>query len=257
MISKRSLLVLIVPLTAIFALTAVYRADSKVVPVTVQPETTDVLKTEKPPVDDRGSSSSKTITSVNLSASNTVVLIGEIRGNGSSVAQEIIEKSKTAKSLYLVINSPGGSVLDGALIISAMQSSRIPINTVCLQICASMAAVIHQYGTQRMQVDRSILMFHDAAGSLQGYFPHMRSRLEMLDRYITKMQQDISRRTGMPLAEFLDAQHREFWIDAEDALQRKFTDKLVAVQFESSLLESPVKDKLFLPVTSNKLGLEL
>lgn len=257
MISKRSLLVLVVPLTAIFALTAVYRTDSKVVPVIVQPETTDVLKTEKPPVEDRGSSSSKTITSVNLSASNTVVLIGEIRGNGSSVAQEIIEKSKTAKSLYLVINSPGGSVLDGALIISAMQSSRIPINTVCLQICASMAAIIHQYGTQRMQVDRSILMFHDAAGSLQGYFPHMRSRLEMLDRYITKMQQDISRRTGMPLAEFLDAQHREFWIDAEDALQRKFTDKLVAVQFESSLLESPVKDKLFLPVTSNKLGLEL
>jgi ATP-dependent protease ClpP protease subunit len=100
-------------------------------------------------------------------------------------------------------------------------------------------------------------MFNDAAGGLQGYFPHMKSRLEMLSSYINKMNVDISRRSGMALKDFVEAEHEELWMDAEDAVKRKFADKIVSVQFESSLLESPLKDKLFAPMTSSKLGLEL
>lgn len=201
----------------------------------------------------------KTVSTLHVDAQNSVILVGEVGADSARIAQEIIKKTRENKAVYLLINSPGGSVLDGAQIISAMQSSKVPVNTVCLQICASMAAMIHQYGSQRMMIDRSVLMFHDAAGGLQGYFPHMKSRLKMLDSYITKLNLDISSRAKVSLKEFEAAEHDELWMDAEDAQARNFNDKIVSVTFDESLLEGPASEKLLGTKVSpkNKLGIDL
>lgn len=176
----------------------------------------------------------KKVISLILTPEETVFLNGEIGAEAVVVAQEISQKALNGKPLYLVINSPGGSVLDGAQIVSAIQASPVPVYTICQSLCASMAAIIHQSGAKRLMVDRSILMFHDAAGGVQGTFPQIKDRFEFFNSYVMKMDSEIARRAGLTLPEFLAKLNPECWRDAEDSLREHFSDGYVSLVFNGA-----------------------
>lgn len=173
----------------------------------------------------------KTVKKITLSDANTVFVLGEISANSQDIADSILDKEKTQKEIYVAINSPGGSVMDGALVVSAIQQSTKPVYTVCLQLCASEAAVIHAYGTERYMVDRSILMHHPAAGGLQGSLPEMNSLLKTITRFVNKTEAYIANRAGIPFDEYLNMVNRQVWLDAYDATQKHFNDQVVSVTF--------------------------
>lgn len=225
-------------LTVVFAvLTLVNLVSWTVNTFLLNNENSTIVKIVTPTVKNNVVSENKTaqkvkqVENVKIQRENIVVLLDQIGVNALDIAAEITEKANKSNGspIYLLISSPGGSVLDGALIINAMEASPVPVHTVCLDLCASMAAIIHQYGNKRMMVDRSILMFHDARGQFSGPFPHIKSNFTAIDRYITRFNEYISVRTGMSLNDLLLAEHNEMWIDAEDSLQKNFTDKLVFV----------------------------
>jgi len=172
-------------------------------------------------------SGAKVIKKLQLNTDRVVNLSGPIMD--SHVAVEISSKSSSEEPLYVLINSPGGSILAGEQILSAIESSKSPVYTVCIGVCASMAAIISQYGKERYGVDRSVLMFHDAAGGVQGYLPHMTSLIEMLNKKIDKMDSFIARRAGLSLDAFKAEQSKNIWIDSEDAVRRNFLDSLVSL----------------------------
>ncbi len=177
--------------------------------------------------------SAKEVKNLSVDSSNTIVIVGEIGEGMFAVAQELQQKAKAGKPLYLIINSPGGSVLDGVQVISTMQSLKVPVYTVCAGLCASMAAMIHSYGTKRYMVDRSILMYHEASGGVQGQFNQIKSRFRVFDRLISKMDYEVAIRAGKNPEEFRKALASEIWLDAEDAVQQGYADKIVSVDMTS------------------------
>lgn len=203
--------------------------------------------TQQPPTLNR-----KVIKHLRIPTEQVVLLVGEVGSDTGNVASEITTKALNGNPLYLLINSPGGGVLEGGQIISAIESVNVPVYTVCMQFCASMAAFIHQYGTKRFMVDRSFLMFHDAAGQVQGYFPHMQAQLNMIVRFVLKFDVYIANKAGMKLEDLTNMQSKNIWIDAEDALG-KFNDKLVYVDVVSDEGKSlDMKSLLKLPEKPNK-----
>lgn len=182
-----------------------------------------------------------TVTNLDLSKGSTVTLftdVNEYSANKVIGGIKAANKDKPGKPIYLVLDSPGGSVIDGARIITAMQASKNKVYTVCLQICASMAAMILEYGEERYAVDRSIIMFHPASvgGMIQGELDKVVSRFTFLQRYVDKMDHYTAKRAGVPYPEFKARSNRELWIDAEDALADKLIDKIVLVELQSSVL---------------------
>lgn len=176
----------------------------------------------------------KKVTNLILSQNDTVFLLGEVGSDAISTAQEITQKSLHNKIVYLVINSPGGSVLDGALIVSAIQASRVPVVTICSQLCASMAAIIFESGAKRLMVDRAVLMFHDAAGGVQGTFPQIKDRFDFFSSYVNKMDNEIAHRAGIPLSQFMAKLNPECWRDAEDSLNEHFSDGYANLVFSGT-----------------------
>lgn len=173
----------------------------------------------------------KVVHQVKASLSRTLLLYGEVASDNSAQIAEGLKHlgSLSTEPILLLINSPGGSVFDGALIVSAIEASPAPVHTICLQICASMAAIIHQYGKERMMVDRSILMFHDASGGLRGSLPQMTTRLNQVTRYVNKLNAGFASRAGMTLDDYNTKIAYERWLDAEDATALRFNDKIVSV----------------------------
>lgn len=69
------------------------------------------------------------------------------------------------KRIQLWINSPGGIVMDGYDIYSAILKSKTKVDTYCTGIAASIAGVIFQAGRKRIMSDYAILMYHEPFGS--------------------------------------------------------------------------------------------
>lgn len=187
-------------------------------------------------------STQKNVKRITLQREQVVYLTGEVGEGVVELISKIdsLNKRRDVSSIYLIIDSPGGSVLDGARLVSTIESSNKPVYTVCAGICASMAAIIHQYGVKRYMTDRSVLMFHDASGAFQGPLPQMRSRLDFFDRLTTKMDAFIAKRAGMDLSKFLENCHTELWIDAEDSVQKHLNDSIVYIVIEGDTASGSV-----------------
>lgn len=210
--------------------------DTSLLPVPIQIEEPKQTSVE---VNDAG------IPTLNLSRGDFVVLYGPIYENGNEVA-DAIKRATTNRGplagddpVYLLIDSPGGSVITGGAIVSAMEASPVPVHTVCLQLCASMGAMIHQYGVKRYSVNRSLLMFHDAAGNFQGPFQQVMSRMNTINRFVNKMFANVAKRSGQSYKDFMLKIGPEIWIDGEDAVTQQYSDSLVNVVFDNSDAVNP------------------
>jgi ATP-dependent Clp protease protease subunit len=170
-------------------------------------------------------------TNFTIPGNRVVIIGGEIRDNMRSVARRIAELAlESAEPIYLLLNSPGGSVLDGSLVIQAIEASRAPVHTVCIQICASMAAMIFEYGSKRLIGDKATLMFHPASGSAEGELDKMVSRLSHFQKFIGTIEAQIAKRIGMSFEHYKAESGMEIWVQDQDAVDRKYADQVVRIQ---------------------------
>lgn len=148
--------------------------------------------------------------------------------------EQLLELGVDSKPITILINSPGGSVIAGASIISAIQAARGPVNTVCVQICASMAAMIHQYGTNRLMLDRSIIMFHPASGGADGEVDKVASRINLYKEVISEMEQNVATRSRMTYSEYKFKSGTELWLTAKSAYSAHVADSIVVIRGASA-----------------------
>jgi ATP-dependent Clp protease protease subunit len=174
-------------------------------------------------------SAEKKIVKAVVNPKRVLYLVNEVDfGTSQFLSNEIKRLQKESNEpIWLLLDSPGGSVLDGATLISEMEASSAPVHTVCTRLCASMAAMIHSYGKQRYMLDRAILMYHPASAGVQGQVPNMLSLLNTINRYTDKMVANIVNRSSLSLEEYEKLVAYELWIDSEDAVNKKLTDSII------------------------------
>lgn len=205
-------------------------------PATVLPGFVSVIKPEMPLSNEVQSNDvqlvGKSLTKLNIDFSRAVYIVGEV---DESILQQISQiqqlSAMSSEPIYLMLESPGGSVFDGYKMLSAMESSRAPVYTVATGLCASMCAIIHQYGSKRFAFDRATLMFHDAAGGLQGEVKKMATRLNYISRSLEKVDRKIASKMGISYDKYMALHAYELWVDAEDALKLHLIDDVVATEY--------------------------
>lgn len=175
-------------------------------------------------------SKTKEIKTLLLNKNRTILLQEVVTYETERLADQILEMGDSKEPIVILIDSPGGSVFSGEKIISAIESVKSEVYTVCVGMCASMAAIIHQYGSKRLATDRSVLMFHDAAGMVGGRLNEMLSILSMLKRKIDKSNHYIANRSKMSYDELVRLESSNFWIDAEDSIEKGLVDGLVRIK---------------------------
>jgi ATP-dependent Clp protease, protease subunit len=188
--------------------------EATTLPITISNKVSPVLKLKE----------------LSLASSRQVYITGEIESNAAQIAKQILILGRSAEPMTIIINSPGGSVIDGAEIISAIEAAKGPVNTLCVELCASMAAMIHSYGTNRLMLNRSIVMFHPASGGLEGEMDKMYSRISILKRYVGKMELNVAKRAHISYEQYKALSGVELWLDAEDAVNSGFADQVVFVR---------------------------
>lgn len=138
--------------------------------------------------------------------------------DGAAFARELMQLDGMGKKCINVwINSPGGIVLDGYNIYNAILKSKTPVNTVCVGMAASIAAVIFQAGKERIMCDYGILMYHNPFGS------ENTDALKAMRDSIVKM---ISERSGLTEDDTVNMMRRETFMNAQEAIEKKMCDRI-------------------------------
>lgn len=160
--------------------------------------------------------------------------------NGEDFQRELLYLDGMGKKRIQVwINSPGGIVLDGFAIYNAILKSKTKVDTYCVGLAASIAAVIFQAGRNRIMCDYGILMYHNPFGENKGSDPG----LEAMRQSIIKM---IATRSGANEDVVSGIMKRETFMDANEALRIGFCDDVE--------VSAELNKKRLSPVSNNHKG---
>jgi ATP-dependent Clp protease, protease subunit len=183
--------------------------------------------------------------SLTINPDESFMFYGEVNEQLAAQVQAFLSKANTPslvlrrlpKSVTFIINSPGGSVVDGLSILDAMKASKVKINCVVMGMAASMAAITLEYCNERYATENSSIMFHRAAGGLQGSVNQMQSRLSAFMRIMDGVESKVAARLGMPLGEYRNLSNNEIWlINSKEAVAAKAIDEVAVVTFKSNML---------------------
>ncbi len=164
-----------------------------------------------------------------------IIFIGEpINDTVASlvVAQLLyLESQDPDKEISLYINSPGGSISAGMAIYDTMNYIKCPVSTICIGMCASMAAVLLACGEKgrRIALPNSKIMIHQPL--INGHFQDQTTNLEIeaaeMTRIRTMLNELLASVTGKDIATIEKDTDRNNYMDALTAKEYGLVDKVL------------------------------
>ncbi|MEM9617081.1 MAG: head maturation protease, ClpP-related [Pseudomonadota bacterium] len=137
-----------------------------------------------------------------------------------------VSNMKSANSLDLRINSPGGDVFEGVAIYEALQRFNGRIVAHIDGLAASAASFIAMAADEIRIAPMGFVMVHEAHGAVLGRSTDMRKAAETLDKISNRIAETYAARTGLSHAEAIALMNAETWFDADEAIATGFADKL-------------------------------
>ena len=137
--------------------------------------------------------------------------------------------SEKHEPIKLYINSPGGVVSAGFAIIDTMRMIASPVETVCVGMAASMAAVILACGEpgRRSLLQNSEVMIHQPLGGTEGQAADIAIVAKHILKTKDKIYKMLSAMTGQTVKRIEHDADRNFWMDAEEAVKYGMADKII------------------------------
>lgn len=179
-----------------------------------------------------------------------IALLGEIGWDcsGADIFREIkyINDYNLGTEINILINSVGGSIVDGLNVVGAIYTSKIPVNTYNIGIAASMSGIIAACGARRKAADYSNMMLHEPRIFDQTIdeIEDENTRKAMImfrDQLVTILSKNC-RKEKEEIYSILKA---ETWYNAEQAKEAGFVDEIEAYSTRPFLRdEMPVSAKL-------------
>ncbi|HUH08699.1 MAG TPA: ATP-dependent Clp protease proteolytic subunit [Egibacteraceae bacterium] len=143
------------------------------------------------------------------------------------VAQMMALDAESSKDITLYINSPGGLVHGLFAIYDVMQLMNSKVNTVCVGMAASAAAVILATGTgTRAATPNARIMIHQPLGGARGQAVDIQIQAKQIVFLRERLYEILSERTGKPVEEISRDADRDFWLSAEDAVEYGLIDEV-------------------------------
>jgi ATP-dependent Clp protease, protease subunit len=143
------------------------------------------------------------------------------------VAQMLALDADSDDDITLYINSPGGVIHGLFAIYDTMQLLRSKVNTRCVGMAASAAAVLLASGTgTRSATENARIMIHQPLGGGRG----TASDIQILAReFVTlreRMEHILAERTGQTVARIHEDTQRDFWMSAAEARDYGMIDEV-------------------------------
>lgn len=162
-----------------------------------------------------------------------IIFLGEEINSVSAnlvVAQLLhLESQDAEKDISLYINSPGGEVYSGLAILDTMNFIKPQVSTICVDMAASMAAVLLSAGAKgkRFCLPHSKVMIHQPSGGAQGQQTEIEIVAEEIKKTRRELNQILSDASGQPIEKVQADTERDNYLTAAEALDYGLIDRIV------------------------------
>ena len=182
------------------------------------------------------------MTIAQLLLDNRIIFIGSSPETGGDptisdfVANITIQKllwlvtDKKSTDIHIYINSPGGSISAGLAIYDTMQFIDCQINTYCMGIAASMAAVLLSAGTKgkRFCLPNSKVMCHQPYGQVGGQVSDIEIQAGEILKEHQRLNQILAFHTGQSLEVIAKETERDRYFSAQQAKEFGLVDEVLS-----------------------------
>lgn len=162
---------------------------------------------------------------------NIILLDGEITDTKANiiVGELLYLSSQNTNDIYMYINSPGGSVTAGMAIYDTMNFIPNDVCTICVGMCASMAAFLLSSGTKgkRYALKNSEVMIHQPLGGASGQATEIQIAAERILKLKDNLNRLLSSNTGQSLSKIKKDTERDYFMDSFEAKKYGIIDEIL------------------------------
>lgn len=141
-----------------------------------------------------------------------------------------LEAIAPGKEIKLYINSPGGVVTSGMVIMDTMKLISSPVVTICMGLAASMGSLILSHGEKgkRFIFPSGRVMIHQPSiGGAQGSASDLAITAREIKRTKELGAQILADNCGQDFDKVMKDFDRDYWMNAKESLDYGIVDKIV------------------------------
>jgi ATP-dependent Clp protease protease subunit len=133
------------------------------------------------------------------------------------------------REIQMYVNSPGGVIYAGLAVYDTMQMISNPISTVAVGVTASFGTVLLTAGTKgrRYALPNSTIHMHQPLGGAQGQATDIEIQAKQILRLKELITNIMSKHTGKTIEEIEHDSDRDFYLDAEGAVEYGLVDQVL------------------------------
>lgn len=170
-------------------------------------------------------------------------------GHGGVFAGQFLDEVRALKGkpVSVFINSTGGDFFEALGIYNGLRTYSGSVMTQVDSLAASAASIIAQAGDERVMVDKSQMMIHDAWGIAAGGADDMRKYADVLEQVSGSIADIYADHGDLTAGEYRDMMRAETWLSDEAAIEAGLADKILIPQSKrprSDNQSAPVAGKI-------------
>ncbi len=166
-----------------------------------------------------------------LLKARTILIAGEINQEVAekAITQLLILDSESHDPIKVIVSSPGGHVDSGYAIYDMLRFVQSPIITIGAGWVASIAVPIFFGGDKdkRYTLPNTRFLLHQPSGGAGGQAADIRIEAKEILKIRTRINQLISEETGQDAEKVRKDSDRNFWMDAQEALEYGLVTKII------------------------------
>ncbi len=135
------------------------------------------------------------------------------------------------REIQMYINSPGGQIYAGLAIYDTMQMIPNRINTVAVGVTASFGTVLLTAGASghRYALPHATIHMHQPLGGVQGQASDIEIEAKEILRLKKRLNEIMAHHTGQPIEKIEHDTDRNFYLDAQGAVDYGLVDQVLTV----------------------------
>lgn len=183
---------------------------------------------------------------ITLTENNSIVFNQQVSAQYvSQKTLEIMAKSLKASPLYLVLDTPGGSVDAGLKFIDTVKSLNIPVHTVTLFAASMGYQFVQELGIRYITPSGTLMSHRGAVSGVSGQVPgELNSRVNHISMILDGMSTRASKRVGMSKQAYEALIINELWLDGVNSVSTGHADALANVKCDKSLLNGSYEEEV-------------
>jgi ATP-dependent Clp protease protease subunit len=161
-----------------------------------------------------------------------IFLWGAVNGKSAEkICNQLLylEAEAPGKEITFFINSPGGVVTDGLLMMDVMNMITSPVRTVCMGMAASMGSILlaaGEKGKREIWPNARVMIHQPSVGGIQGQATDIEISAQQLLLIKQKSAHILADNCGKKYEDIMKDFDRDYWMDAKQALKYGIVDKI-------------------------------